>query len=241
MPITEGWKQQKKDLLMSTVTLHQWERSPFCAKVRKVLRHKRIAFEVVNYNGLLGRRPRLLSSVGQLPVLDYDGDRVQDSTEIIEFLERRVPQPSVIPADPYIRATAMLLEDWADESLSWYGMATFEMGDPIALGDHIDSICSGRPRWERIPVGIAVKSMYRKKLRNQGLGRLSLSQVLQRLDIHLASLEALLSQETWLAGNMKSIADISVSCQLDLLIRTEVAAQRIVKYPSLAAWLERCA
>jgi len=209
--------------------------------VRKVLRHKQIAFEVINYNGLLGRRPRLLSSVGQLPVLDYDGDRVQDSTDIVAFLERRVPHPPVIPADPHFRATAMLIEDWADESLFWYGMAAFEMGDPIALGEHIDSICSGRPRWERVPVGIAVKSMYRKKLRNQGLGRLSLSQVLNRLDTHLASLETLLSQGTWLAGNTKSIADISVSCQLDLLKRTELVAQRIVKHPNLVEWLERCA
>ena len=39
---------------MQTVVLHQWEASPFCMKVRKVLRHKNIGFTVVNYNGVMG-------------------------------------------------------------------------------------------------------------------------------------------------------------------------------------------
>jgi glutathione S-transferase len=226
---------------MPTVILHQWERSPFCAKVRKVLRHKQIEFSVVNYNGLLGRRAVMLSPVGQLPVLDYDGERVQDSTDIIALLETRVPQPSVMPEEPLSRAMASLIEDWADESLFWFAMAAFQLGDPAALAEHIGSLCSGRPRWERVPVGIAVRGMYRRKLRNQGLGRQSFSQVMIRLDAHLASIETLLSQGMWLAGKNKSIADISVSCQLDLLMRTQQVAQRMIEYPKLMTWLGRCA
>jgi arsenate reductase-like glutaredoxin family protein len=36
---------------MPEVILHQWEISPSCGKVRKLLRHKGIAFSVRNYNG----------------------------------------------------------------------------------------------------------------------------------------------------------------------------------------------
>ncbi|CAB3744630.1 glutathione S-transferase family protein [Paraburkholderia rhynchosiae] len=226
---------------MSTVTLHQWERSPFCAKVRKVLRHKEIEYSVVDYNGLLGRKAASLSPVGQLPVLDFDGERVQDSTDIVAFLEARVPLPSVMPMEPKSRAFAMLIEDWADESLFWYTMATLEMGDPIALSEHIQALCLGRPRWERFAVGVAVKGMYRRKLRNQGLGRQPLTNVLKRLDTHLASIDILLSQNQWLASTAKSVADISVSCQVDLLMRTRLVAQRIHEYPNLIEWLGRCA
>ncbi|WOD18588.1 glutathione S-transferase family protein [Paraburkholderia kirstenboschensis] len=148
---------------MPAVILHQWERSPFCAKVRKVMSHKGIEFSVVNYNGLLGRRAAALSAVGQLPVLDYEGERIQDSTDILAFLETRVPVPSVVPTDPRSRAMAMIIEDWADESLFWYAMATLRMGDPVALAEHIESLCLGRPSWERIPVGIVVRKMYRRK------------------------------------------------------------------------------
>jgi glutathione S-transferase len=203
--------------------------------------HKEIEFSVVNYNGLLGRRAATLSAVGQLPVLDYEGERIQDSTDILAFLETRVSVPSVVPTDPQSRAMAMIIEDWADESLFWYAMATLRMGDPVALAEHIESLCLGRPRWERIPVGIVVRGMYRRKLRNQGLGRQSLSQVLDRLDAHLASIETLLNEGKWLVGDAKSIADISVSCQLDLLMKTQAAAQRISRYPNLIAWLARCA
>src|SRR5579864_3077924 len=100
---------------MPTVILHQWERSPFCRKVRKVLRHKRIDFSVVNYNGLLGRRAAKLSPAGLLPVLDFNGERVQDSSDIVAFLELHVPQCPVVPPKPDQRALALLLEDWADE------------------------------------------------------------------------------------------------------------------------------
>jgi glutathione S-transferase len=229
-----------EDAAMPTVILHQWERSPFCSKVRKTLRHKGIDFTVVNYNGLRGRKAATLSPAGQLPVLDFDGERVQDSSNIVAFLEDRVPRLPLMPTKPHARALALLLEDWADESLSYYVMA-LGMADPSALTEHINALCSGRPAWERIPVGIAVKHMYRQKLKAEGLGRQSLSSIISRLLAHFASLEALLSTGDWLVGESKSIADIAVSSQLDLLLRTSLASERVVDYPNLVAWLPRCA
>ena len=37
------------------VVLHQWLISPFCGKVRRILEHKGLAFDVVDYNGLTPR------------------------------------------------------------------------------------------------------------------------------------------------------------------------------------------
>jgi glutathione S-transferase len=230
-----------KESGMPTVVLHQWERSPFCGKVRKVLRHKRIDFSVVNYNGVLGRRATRLSPAGQLPVLDFDGERVQDSSEIVAFLERRVPECPVVPPKPGQRAHALLLEDWADESLYWYLMASLLMGDPIALAEHIDMLCSGRPAWERIPVGIVVRRMYKQKLKAQGLGRLSPSCVQNRLCAHFGLLETLLTEGLWLVGESKSIADIAVSAQIDGMMKISLTSSRVLEYPHLTEWLARCA
>lgn len=225
---------------MSTVVLHQWERSPFCRKVRKVLRHKGIDFSVANYNGLLGRRALKLSAAGQLPVLDFDGERVQDSSEIVAFLESRVPEPSIIPKRPDQRALAWLLEDWADESLHWYLMAVFCMGDPSALTKHINALCSGRPAWERVPVGFVARRMYRNKLKAQGFGRLLASDVQARLFSHFDYLEILLTKGPWLVGASKSIADVAVSAQLDGTMEKGDIAAKILECPHLAEWLERC-
>lgn len=73
--------------MSQTVVLHQWEISPFCQKAAKALRHKGIAFEVMNYNGILGAKVKGLSKVGKLPVLDINGQRIQDSTRIARYLD----------------------------------------------------------------------------------------------------------------------------------------------------------
>ena len=105
---------------MTRIILHQWEVSPFCRKVRKTLQYKQLDYTAQNYNGLLSLKVSRLSKVGKLPVLEYEGEWVQDSSDIAEFLERHYAQPAMFPSDPQKRAQALLWEDWADESLYWY-------------------------------------------------------------------------------------------------------------------------
>jgi glutathione S-transferase len=225
---------------MATVILHQWEESPFCGKVRKVLKHKGISFIAINYNGVLSLRAKRLSPAGKLPVLDFDGERVQDSSDIVVFLERRVPQPTVLPAEPRQRALAWLLEDWADESLHWYG-AALRVANAGAWAKAMDILCAGRPSWERIPVSMAARRIYRRNLRAQGLGKLPASVVRERLSAHVACLDALLADGPWLVGNSKSIADIAVAAQLDEIVRTNAVESGILELPRIADWLARCA
>lgn len=225
---------------MPTVILHQWEISPFCGKVRKVLHHKGIDFTVVNYNGRFALKAKRLTRVGKLPVLDFDDERVQDSTAIVAYLERRVPQPSLVPADPGHRALACLLEDWADESLFWYA-AALRMTDGGAWSKAVGLLCEGRPRWERVPFGMLGKRMYRHKLIAQGLGKLPAYRVREQLVTHLSSLDSLLADHPWLVGSSISIADIAVSAQLDEIVRTSAEASGVSHYPRIGEWLARCA
>jgi glutathione S-transferase len=52
------------------------------------------------------------------PVLELDGERIGDSTKIIEALERRYPEPPLYPEDPEERGRALELEDFVDEELA---------------------------------------------------------------------------------------------------------------------------
>lgn len=54
------------------------------------------------------------------PVIDLDGERIGDSSEIIGALEERRPEPALYPADPTERRHALDLEDWFDEQLGPY-------------------------------------------------------------------------------------------------------------------------
>ena len=104
--------------------LHQFEISPFCDKIRRVLHLKGQAYEAREVSLL--RSPRHLhreNPSGKLPCLEHDGRFVCDSTDIALYLEELFPDPPLLPADPRERALCQLLEDWADESLYFYEMA----------------------------------------------------------------------------------------------------------------------
>ena len=225
---------------MPEVILHQWEISPFCGKVRKVLRFKGIEFSVRNYNGLLATKASSLSPAGKLPVLDFDGQRVQDSSAIVNFLESSVPQPSIYPKAPAERALALVFEDWADESLYWIEVA-LRMGDPAVLPKAAELLCTGRPGWERAILALVLRRTYPKKLKAQGIGHLPPERIHELLFGHLSAIEALLAAGPWLVGAAKSIADIAVSSQIDEIVRTSPLAPRVLAYPRLRDWLARCA
>jgi len=52
---------------------------------------------------------------GTLPVLDMDGERIADSSDILEALERRFPDPALYPGEPRERTVALELEEFFDE------------------------------------------------------------------------------------------------------------------------------
>lgn len=223
---------------MSDVVLHQWEISPFCGKVRKILRFKRIAFRIENYNGLKARRARRLSHGGLLPVLDWDGERIVDSAKIAAFLEQRVPEPPLIPADPRDAALAHTFEDWAGSALYQLGMYfRAEYAAPRAAT--IALLCEGRPAWERVLFGTAYTRHAHRRLDALGFTRRDGPEIEAAFLRHVDDLDALLRERDWLVGNAMSIADVSVSAQLDEMLRTSTLADRIRSRVHVARWLAR--
>lgn len=223
---------------MPAIVLHQWQISPFCGKVRRILEHKKLAYDVVNYNGLKARKAAGLTATGKLPVIDYDGERIQDSSDIATFLETKHPDPPIFPADPQLRAEAHFWEDWADESLYWFEVY-LRFSYPDACERAVALLTEGRPRFERFLVGTAVRGMYRKKLAAQGIGRLTPERVEAKFLGHVDTLETLLGARRWLVGADRSIADIAVGSQLAEIVRTSHLAPEVTKRARVTEWLSR--
>jgi len=221
------------------ILLHQWEMSPFCNKTRRCLSYKGLKYEVKDYNGLLARKAAALTPVGKLPVLDYDGERIQDSSRIAEFLDRRHPAPALYPKDRVALAASRVFEDWAAQSLYFYEIY-FRMLNPVSLERGLDLICKGRPRWERLVLKAVFRRRYPRKLREQGLARLPPAEVERQFFSLLADLDFLIGERQWLVGQALTIADISVAAQLSELVRTSDLAPRVLALPHLKAWLARC-
>lgn len=224
---------------MSTIVLHQWEMSPFCNKVRRCLAYKGLDYSVIDYNGLLALNAAKLSKVGKLPVVDFDGHRVQDSSAIARYLDEKYPQRLLYPREPRALAEARMWEDWAGQSLYFYEIY-FRMLDPVSLERGLDLIAKGRPAYERAILKYVFKTRYPRKLKEQGLARMPREQVERLFFDRLEDIEALLEGRDYLGGDSPNIADFSVVGQLDELVRTSDLKPRILGYPRIAAWLKRC-
>src|SRR4029450_13162409 len=129
--------------------LHDLTDSPFCAKARICLAVKGVSFRrlTLTVRGL--RRLRTLNQLGPVPVLDHAGRVIADPTAIAHYLEERFPEPSLLPPDPAARAYCTLVEDWADESLSFV-VGAFRWLNPanraVALRSTVRELGGGPPR-----------------------------------------------------------------------------------------------
>jgi glutathione S-transferase len=99
------------------VRLFQSQTSMFCEKVRIVLAMKKVSYEIVDVRK--DERKSLIEYSGQrkVPVMDYNGERVIDSTVISAFLEERHHENTIYPDGAYQKGLCLMLEDWSDEVL----------------------------------------------------------------------------------------------------------------------------
>lgn len=97
---------------------------PFSVHTRKVivaLRLKNIPYEVIPVAPVnpatLPEDWKRISPTGLIPAIDDGGFMLADSTAILAYLERKVPEPSLLPSDPRSYARALSLDAWAGSEL----------------------------------------------------------------------------------------------------------------------------
>src|SRR5579885_735801 len=107
--------------------LFQFYPSPLCAKIRKILEFKGIAYDVAEVDYL--DRRELLAASGQIkvPALMLEGGEVAvDSDWIVARLEALMPYPAILP--PIGRGLHLTLARYFDTGLSEV-MLRAAMGD----------------------------------------------------------------------------------------------------------------
>ena len=92
------------------------EASPYSVKVRSYFRYKRIPHQWVVRDRTAMPEFQRLAKLPLVPlVVSPDGEVLQDSTPIIEEIERRHPEPALQPRDATLAFLSALIEEYADE------------------------------------------------------------------------------------------------------------------------------
>lgn len=220
------------------IVLYQSEASPFCDKVRRILHHKRRAFETrevaphENLTRLAGLNP-----VGKVPVIEYRDTVVPDSSDIARYLEATFPDPSIYPDAPRDRALCHFIEDWADESLYFFEL-WFRFGLLANASEQARRSSRSEPPLLRRATARALPTLMRNVLRAQGLGRKAPAKVLEEFSTHVTMVEEWLRGD-WLVGGRLTVADIAVYVQLAAATDTGEGATVVGAHPRLLAWMER--
>ena len=188
--------------------------SPFVEKVIRALALKAIDFELVPPRG-----PRDFSrwnpQTKKMPVLEIDGERVYDSTFILRRLDELIPEPPLIAGDDGTAAAQRHLEDWADESLYWYGMALRWKAKNMRATSA--QILATLPAGVRAIASLILPRQIRATTLAQGLGRLPDEVLVGELARHLDDLVTILGEHPFFYGDRPSVADLAIYGQFHML------------------------
>ncbi len=223
---------------MTDLLLHQYQVSPYAAKVRRALHCKGIDFDVHDYAVAdAGKIRKTISPTGKLPMLEHGAEKIVDSTRILRYLEQAFPERPLLPPSAALCAQIHIIEDWADESLFFADLAMRGWPNNIEwLKRDVLSHDSGLSRWlmERV-----IPRFVKKTGEIQGAGRKSRDDLCKDVDAHFQAIVDMLDGGDWLVGEALSIADISVAAMCTVIERAEEAAQMMARRPRLLAWRER--
>jgi len=223
---------------MSATVLFGSPLSPFVDKVQRALKLKKIEYELVGPKGPSDIK-RWNSQTRKMPVLELNGERIIDSSFILDRLERDFPEPPLLSRNPATRASQRLLEDWSDEGLYWYLMA-LRWSEKNASAS-AKQISADAPALLRPLLARFLTRQLGGMTRAQGMGRLPADVVLKQLGERLDDLVVLLSDRPYFFGDQLSRADLSVGGMLHTGLSgpTPEFNQLLSERPALARHLER--
>ncbi|HET8936536.1 MAG TPA: glutathione S-transferase family protein [Polyangiales bacterium] len=220
--------------------------SLYTGKVRAYL-----DFKAIPYTEVLATRevyrdvilPR--TGVRFIPVLISDDDiAVQDSTEIIELLEARYPEPSVYPAGPLQRWVALMLEAYADEWLVMPAMH-YRWNVPenraFAIAEFGRLSAPEASPSEQRMIGERLSGPFAGALGPLGVRPENLAAVEASYLGFLVDFERHLASQPFLFGTRPSIADFAFYGPLYAHLYRDPASGRLMRQraPGVAQWVER--
>jgi glutathione S-transferase len=220
--------------------------SYYTGKVRAYLRYKGIPFDEIAATRDIYRDvilPR--TGVRFIPILISDDDiAVQDSAEIIRFLEQRYPQAAVYPDTPVQRLVALLFEVYGDEWLVIPAMHyrwSFPENRAFAIQEFGRLSAPDASPEEQQAIGEKLSGPFAGALPALGVSATSAPAVEASYLAFLQEFDAHLNEHPFLLGTRPSIGDFSLFGPLYAHLYRDPLSGRLMKThaPRVAEWVQR--
>jgi len=234
-------------VMTSSYTLYGWQVSYYTGKVRSYLRFKGIPYTEVAPN-LFGYYMSLRGKTGvvAIPVVRTpEGEWPQDSSEIIDRLEARFPEPSIVPVTPRQRLAAYLFELWGDEFWLPTGLITrwchLDENWAFLERDVADTLLPGWPSWLQKKAAVKVARHMNRYLSHAGVVPAQHTVLNRWTEIQLDALDRHFAEHPFLFGTRPSLGDFGVMGPLYGHLSRDPWPSRNLIAPRrhLTAWIER--
>ncbi len=234
-PLSETWMGY---VLIGT------EASQFSGKARAALRWKGVSFDDIVatpqvYRDLI--EPKV--GYGVIPVLLTDtGQAIQDSADIIDFVDRNEPAPTIHPGTPLQELVSLLLELYADEWLVIPAMHYRWSHDEARIVEEFGRIA--RPdasQAEQFEIGQVIANPIRDAVPRFGVSDDTVSGIEAHYEGFLADFSAHLRTLPYVLGHRPSLGDFALFGALyGPFYRNPALVEQMRRLaPLVVAWIER--
>ena len=219
--------------------------SGYSVKVRSAARFKGVPHEWVDRSR---RNEKLFQSHAKVQLIPLvfrpDGSSTQDSTPILDELEKAFPTPSFHPEDPALRLLSIVLEEYGDE---WVNKLMFHHRWGCAADRKVRSTTLARGMLEGSPLRILSPIVARFVVRRMvprmafaGANTNNRPLLLESWANLVEDLEAHLSRRPYLFGARPAYGDFGLFGQLDQAFLDPTCGAHLRAHgPSVVAWIER--
>ena len=222
-----------------------WECSPYSSKTRSYFRYKNIPFKDIHPNAIQVKwiMEKRVGFTSMPTVIAPQGDILQDSSDIIDTLEKTFINKAVLPNTPKQNLVSYIFELFADEWLPIISMYT-RWRNPInkafAFEEFGHCALPFLPKIITRPLGKKIGAKMYSYLPVLGITDNTAPEIekwseelLQQLNLHFA-------QHPFLLGTKPCLGDFGLYGPLYALVWRDPGSRRLIEaQPHLYAWLKR--
>jgi glutathione S-transferase len=207
---------------MGQINLYQYPISPFTEKVRRVLTYKHLKWHPIDchYEDKTNLLAVTKGAWTRVPVIEWDGEVVYNSADIIKWLDRKVTTNRVIPDDS--RGLIEIVDHWADNT---YFIAVLFLTIP----DLLDGVGDAKLKANREKlIGMTTAQM-----------REHAAQYKEQLAGHLRMIDDQLAGKDFFLGRSFTMADASLYHPLFFLALNPSNFSMVADFKNVNRWYER--